>query len=317
MSIPPIFFPTRVLLIDDEPQVLRMTARLFRQRPEVADVITFADAPSALAFIDEQRARLPALDAFAAARVRDEFDDDGPLPVVRRQVEIELAAVTGVLDAPARHELISVIVCDYAMPVMDGLEFFGRSAEPNTRRVLLTALCDEHRAVQAFNRGAIHHFVHKADAAGPRGLEAMLGEQARAFFRAHTSHLAAALALGPAGRLLVHPALPRLLQDVMQAGGHREYSFSAAPLGFRLGGGARPASLVLADAGTYARTLRVVGEVEAPQALATALRARTILPVGRDGAPIYDAGDAWAAHAIVPQVADGAEPLHWAVIERG
>jgi CheY-like chemotaxis protein len=326
MPMPPVFFPTRILLIDDEPQVLRMTARLFRQRREVAEVLTFADAVSALAFVERERARLPALDAFAAARVNDEFDDEGPEPAIRRRVEIRLADVTGVLDVAMRHELISVVVCDYAMPVMDGLEFFARTAgrdagDPNTRRVLLTALCDEHRAIQAFNRGAIHHFVHKADPAGPRGLETMLTDQVQAFFRAHTSHLAAALAFGPAGRLLDHPSLPSLLGSVMEAGGFREYSFCAAPLGFRLGAGAHRALLLLADTDAFLRAQRVVDEIDGPASLAQALRARTVLPAARDGAPIYDAGDDWRELAVAPAVESrsvetrSAEPLYWAVID--
>ena len=313
--MPPIFFPTRILLIDDEPQVLRMTARLFGQLPEVHDVVSFADAASALDYLVRTRPQRPVVDAFSAARVRDEFDDDGPTPVVRRQVEIRLSDVTGALDVPSRHELVSVIVCDYAMPGMDGLEFFGRLAEPSIRRVLLTALCDEHQAVQAFNRGAIHHFVHKADPAGPRGLEAMLAGQARAFFSAHASHLRAALALGPGGRLLDHPGLPGLLRQVMGEGGFREYAFCAAPLGFRLGGGDRPATLVVADSDSFARAQRVVTEVEGPASLAAALADRAVLPTGRDGLPIYEAGADWPALAVEPKLAGGGEPLFWALID--
>lgn len=311
----PIFFPTRVLLVDDEPHVLRMTSLLFEQRPEVSSVLAFPDALAALDFLKQEQARLPALDAFAAARVHDEIEDDGRHPVVRRHVEIRLSDVAEVLDAPHRRDLVSVIVCDYAMPGMDGLEFFSGPIDAGIRRVLLTAICDEHRAVQAFNRGTIHQFVHKADAAGPRGLETVLVDQIEAFFRSRTSHLAAALALGPAGGLLEHPELAQLLRDVAASRGFVEYSFSAVPPGFRLGGSSGRARLLLADTGAFARTIRVVEEIEAPPSLAAALRARDVMPWDRDGRAIYEAGDAWSALAVPPQAAGVSEPLFWALID--
>jgi CheY-like chemotaxis protein len=259
---------------------------------------------------------LPPLDAFAAAQVRDEYDDDGASPVVRRQVQIRLSDVTGVLDAPRRQDLISVIVCDYAMPGMDGLEFFAQLGDPDIRRVLLTALCDEQRAVQAFNRGLIHQFVHKADAAGPRGLEAVLGAQVREFFRSRSAHLAAALALGPGGRLLAHHALGPLLERTLHRAGLREFSFAIAPPGFRLRGPDAEAHLLLADAAAFEHAERVVTEIDAPASLLAALRARSVLPTGRDGAPIYEAADDWPSNAVAPQIEAGAgsAPLFWALL---
>jgi len=315
----PFFFPTRVLIIDDEPQVLRMTARLFGQRPEVSAVHTFERAADALAFLEAERALAPQIDAFGAARVTDELEEtvaDGGAgaPVVRRRVEIRVSDVSALLDAPRRGELVSTIFCDYAMPGLDGLAFFERLADVQIRRVLLTAICDERRAVQAFNRGLIHQFVQKADPSGPQGLESVLADQMRAFFRARTTHLAAALALGDSGRLLQHPALEGLLARLVDGRRWNAFAFSVAPPGYRLAGPGGEARLLLADAGMFEHAARVVAEIEGPEDLRAALRARTWMPTGRNGLPLYEAAEEWRDWAVAPAIEAAAEPLYWAVV---
>jgi CheY-like chemotaxis protein len=315
----PLFFPTRVVLIDDEPQVLRMTALLFERRPEVAEVVVFTRAADAISFLERSAERSPELDVFAGARVHDEIEDGGAaeVPLVCRTVEIRLSELARVLRMPERHALNSVIVCDYAMPGMDGLEFFGRLRDAAVRRVLLTALCDEQRAVQAFNRGLIHQFVHKADPAGPRGLEQVLLTQIREFFLLRTAHLRAALALGRAGQFLRHSGVTSLLERVMRESGFREYSFSVTPSGFRLRSPGDDTLLTLADADDFDRCARVVREIEGPRELADALAERRVMPVARDATPIYEAGNDWRERVLEPRLDAVHQPLYWALLTPG
>lgn len=57
----------------------------------------------------------------------------------------------------------SVIVSDYRMPVMDGIEFFSRlrSATPCPIKILLTAYPEMDVALRAINEGRISHFLTK------------------------------------------------------------------------------------------------------------------------------------------------------------
>jgi CheY-like chemotaxis protein len=316
----PFFFPTRVVLIDDEPQVLRLTALLFGAHPEVAEVVTFENAQAALDFLRAEAAQRPALDAFATAQVHDEFDYEAPHGgPIRREVRFDLRELDRALLQPHLRRLVSVVVCDYAMPGMDGLAFFDEFNDPSVRRVMLTALCDEHRAVQAFNRGLIHQFVHKADPAGPRGLEAMLLGQIRAFFRARSIPLAAALALGEAGAVLQHAALAEVLTTALAETGCTEYAVRLAPLGYQLHGTpprARAAALLLADGNAFDRAARAVREIDGPETLARALQAREVMPFTRTGRPILDAaGDGIEPgdQTLAPRIAGYNEPLYWAL----
>ncbi|MFK7914231.1 MAG: response regulator [Pseudomonadales bacterium] len=60
-------------------------------------------------------------------------------------------------------KVFSVVVCDYLMPRMDGLEFFSRIKGLGVSRILLTGAADEKLAVDAFNEGLIDYFVLKSD----------------------------------------------------------------------------------------------------------------------------------------------------------
>lgn len=63
--------------------------------------------------------------------------------------------------AHERYDMMQVLMVDFAMPAMDGLEVLSHIAEWQGSRVLLTGFADEHLAVDAFNSGGIDQFVPK------------------------------------------------------------------------------------------------------------------------------------------------------------
>ncbi|HEV8323267.1 MAG TPA: response regulator [Myxococcota bacterium] len=102
-----------ILLVDDEPNILRALVRLLKRRD--FDAVTAPGAPE-------------ALDMLAAAN---------PLP--------------------------KVIVSDYRMPRMDGVEFLAqvRQRWPHVQRVLLTGQADVKAVEQAVNEAAVDRFMSK------------------------------------------------------------------------------------------------------------------------------------------------------------
>ncbi len=63
----------------------------------------------------------------------------------------------------AAHGPFAVVISDYHMPGMDGVEFLSRarSACPHTIRMLLTGYADTQAAIRAVNEGAIYRFMTK------------------------------------------------------------------------------------------------------------------------------------------------------------
>jgi DNA-binding NtrC family response regulator len=58
---------------------------------------------------------------------------------------------------------VDVVVADYLMPGMDGLEFLGevRRMRPVASRIILTGYADKDAAIRAINEVGLYHFVEK------------------------------------------------------------------------------------------------------------------------------------------------------------
>ncbi|HSO63120.1 MAG TPA: SpoIIE family protein phosphatase [Desulfobacterales bacterium] len=98
------------------------------------------------------------------------FVDDDPKILaafqrqLRKKVTIETveSGAEG-LEALRRNGPFSVVVTDYCMPSMNGIEFLGRARKiaPETVRMLLTGSADLGAAIQAVNQGNIFRFLTK------------------------------------------------------------------------------------------------------------------------------------------------------------
>jgi two-component system response regulator HupR/HoxA len=103
------------------------------------------DAPTVLIVDDEPRV-LDALEAILAAEFR-------VLRAAGGEAALEIL----------RAEEVAVIVTDYRMPGMTGVELLHRSQAhaPDTVRIILTAYTDVDSLMEAINTGRIYHFVSK------------------------------------------------------------------------------------------------------------------------------------------------------------
>jgi len=58
----------------------------------------------------------------------------------------------------------TVLITDYMMPMMDGLQLCENISNPLVKKILLTGQADQELAVDAFNKGVIDRFVLKSEA---------------------------------------------------------------------------------------------------------------------------------------------------------
>ncbi len=102
--------------------------------------------PATILIVDDEPRVLDALEAILAVEFRVLPASGGP----------------AALELLAQHE-VAVIVTDYRMPQMTGVELLRRSREivPDAMRIVLTAYTDVDSLMEAINTGGIYHFISK------------------------------------------------------------------------------------------------------------------------------------------------------------
>jgi len=77
-------------------------------------------------------------------------------------VVYDVGSAREALDLLKSH-VIDLVISDYDMPVMNGIDFLQRVrlTNPSIRRVLLTARADVHTAARVLNEGAAHRLLLK------------------------------------------------------------------------------------------------------------------------------------------------------------
>ena len=110
-------------------------------------------------------------------------------------LQLDLAILEHEIKHLDRFNRLSVLLIDYAMPTMNGLDFCANLADRDVRRVLLTGVADEKTAVQAFNDGLIDHYLPKAKLASIGGIVPLIYQQQQWFFQRYHARLSKALGI--------------------------------------------------------------------------------------------------------------------------
>lgn len=94
-------------------------------------------------------------------RVLTEYLDASSSPMSNATISLDLTTIHSEVYNPHRFSEFTVVVIDYAMPGMNGLEFCKKMENSPVKRILLTGRADEKIAVDAFNDGLIDMYIKK------------------------------------------------------------------------------------------------------------------------------------------------------------
>lgn len=155
-DVPVVCIPSTTIFIDDSYNFLTNFTFGF------ADKFPFKTFKSPLEALKLINGNYQQADHFNQ-RCVSEYLDSNKWPMTNQTINIDLSAIHMEVYNPKRFSEISVIVVDYAMPEMNGLEFCQQIKNPAIKKILLTGEADETIAVQAFNEGIINRFVRKGD----------------------------------------------------------------------------------------------------------------------------------------------------------
>jgi CheY-like chemotaxis protein len=223
-SMLPYDHPTTCLAIDDDKLFLESFSHRY------GDDILCATESNPRAAIERLRAQSASL-ATAGAAVHSPIaptpgglNEEGEL-IFR----VETNSIVQIARRLERFSHISVVVVDYAMPAMTGIEFCRAIKDFPVRKILLTGKAGDTTAVAAFNEGLIDFFLVKQDAALSEKLPAEIRRAQQAYFAGHTAGLAPIIQTPEAAFLRDAEVMTWLAAVAKKAGAVEHYLLTTTP----------------------------------------------------------------------------------------
>ncbi|MFM0034562.1 response regulator [Paraburkholderia strydomiana] len=269
-TIKPFYFPTTVTFVDDSPTFLSNLC--LQLDPQLAFRL-FSSPGEALDFVNS-RPRPGPSDEPIFAPFRDRTDED----VAHQVIALSVNTVRKQVHNAQRFLATSVVVVDYDMPGMNGLEFCRRMTDPAVRKIMLTGKADEHIAVQSFNEGIIHRFISKQDAAAVPALNRAVRDLQNAYFDDVCQSILDTLAVSEYA-FLRDEALAARVAEISNALGVVEHYLSYCPGGLLMLDSAGKSYLLIVHTDETLRGLREIAvEQDAPAEFLKELDSRRSLP---------------------------------------
>jgi CheY-like chemotaxis protein len=310
MRLPIYQHPSLTVLVDDSEAFL---ARLQFGLGAAVTTKAFSDPREALAWLRRQHAAAPREQLLSASVC------DAACMHQHCSVTLDVDRIFRIGFRPQRFMLPSVLVVDYRMAKMDGVQFCESLADLPCKKILLSDAGDERAALDAFNRGLIDRMIRKRD---PDALDQLTGAIAalqQRYFAAQSEALRVLLVLHNFS-FLGDPAIANLVRQVSVEHGIVEHYLYPQPSGLLLFDAAGRARLMVIET---AHGMDVHHEVArdsgAPRSLLEAIDARCIIPFFRNGDGMYadTVGERWYRYCAPAQVCNGAQPYYWALFDLG
>lgn len=269
-EIPPFYFPTTVAFVDNS-------------RDFLENLSLKLDTGLAYYLYDSPVDALVELNGvyrqeFLVERFFSLFQYSEEMPLSHHVIDLNLDKIVREVHNERRFEQVSVVVVDYDMPEIDGLEFCRNIKNPAMKKVLLTGKADEKVAVQAFNQGIIDRFILKQDENVIPVLRRAIADLQREYFQDLGRMLMDALALG-SHSFLRDPVFSDVFRQLCTKLNIVEFYLSGVPEGMLLlDANGKAYFLIVSTEEGMVSHYEIAYDQAAPQELLDALSSNKVVP---------------------------------------
>jgi CheY-like chemotaxis protein len=302
--------PTLTVLIDDSQSFL--DSLVFQLNPLLAHKI-FNDAQVAINWLNHAHLRAKKNEN---EPIRVDYSERGE-PFEQCNASIDVDRIYHVAMDRRRFETPSVLVIDYAMPQMNGVEFCRAIQTLPCKKILLTGQADEKIAINAFNRKLIDCFIKKNDSDTVNHLDAEIAKLQRGFFNARTNTLKDLLSRH-SYEFLIDPAVEALAETLLSRYRFVEYYLFPNPAGLLfLDMRGRTTLMVIETKASLLSHFEVAQDQGAPPELLSALRELRLLPFFSDTGGMYrdGVGHDWLSYCLPTNICRGRQDYYWALFD--
>ena len=152
--LPAFYFPTKILCVDDNDLALASYKVLLKNefRP-----LYFNSSNDLFNFVTQQKSSLN-INLFDNTQ-----DYEYENPATQSIIKLDLSPILSLVNNPDKYKQISLVIADYCMPEMNGLELFEYLQVNKFQKLLLTEIQTFDIARQALNSNMINYFANKTD----------------------------------------------------------------------------------------------------------------------------------------------------------
>jgi CheY-like chemotaxis protein len=176
---------------------------------------------------------------------------------------------------------VSVVVADYSMPAMNGIEFCEKIHNTAVRKILLTGHATSSEAVKAFNNNIIHYYLNKSDVNMLQELETAIHQLQHAYFNEISSSIKAE-AIDSGTPFFADSELARYFKNNCETLEVTEYYYLTNPSRFSLQTKSGKEFIV--------EHLQVLMEEGAPEDICTSIKSRAFVPYFKSADGYYEPG---------------------------
>ncbi|WP_162925652.1 response regulator [Isoalcanivorax indicus] len=224
MQIQPYFHPTTIVMLDDNQRFLE---NFSLQLDESLACLFYSSPVQCLEMIKSRSPRITLDQRCFSYYTR-------PSPgQADRVIRLDLTLIEQEISNAERFRDISVVVVDYDMPEMNGVQFCERLRGTRIKKILLTGVADEKIAVRAFNEGIIDQFMLKNDPHITQRINSTIQDLQRRYFQEVSMMIQNTLALEPPD-FIYDPAFIEYFFTLTSSRNIVEYYYVEDPHGFLL-----------------------------------------------------------------------------------
>lgn len=203
-NIPSFFFPTTVLMIDDNIEFLKSVAIGLSSNNTAYNF--YSDPLKALQFLNEKHNSKDLSHGLFSLLDEEEFE--------HRTIDINVRDIYRIMYNKMRFQEISTVVVDFHMPGLDGIEFCRSIKNPHIQKILLTSIVDEQKAIEVLNEGLINTFIRKQAPNVMQQLNQALMQSQLRYFANLSKMVQEILSFSPKDSALFDPAFIALFNRI-------------------------------------------------------------------------------------------------------
>ena len=143
--------PTKVIFLDDNRAFLDAMELEFGNQ---INMVTISNPYTAIQEVDNQ----PVDISQSVFKIRNDVNTDTSNNCI---IHFEIGQLLNLIYDQSRFDNVAVLVVDYEMPDINGLELCQKLETRNVFKIMLTAAADKDTAIRAFNNSVIDKFLFK------------------------------------------------------------------------------------------------------------------------------------------------------------